>query len=316
MALQKDWRANKSTIMRTKLTVLIILISVSSLKAQEYRIISDEEVRDTAQAQLGVWLEKLEGGLYKDMGFNNIEEMGRVEIGSPYEMVFLSNDFVSDSVFIKGKNYFTKENRSWDVPLLVDSEMRCFLSVSYRNDTLKVSKIGGSSAAKEREVCMKKYAIPTEGKKYILVPEVLYSCEFIMHYDEEKENYTLYPVFDKCADEVSYNRHNSLEAFYNSYKYNVYNSISDVSSELSPFEIYPNPLISEGVLKGFIPITTKDARWQMVDARGLIVSEKLVDLRGYADIRINGANGYKNGVYYLRLIMDDAIITKRILIAK
>lgn len=261
--------------MRTKLTVLIILISVSSLNAQAYRIISDEEVRDTAQAQLGVWLEKLEGGLYKNMGFHNLEELNRVEIGTPYEMVFLSNDFVSDSVFIKGKNYFTKENLTWNVPLLVDSEMRCFLSVSYRNDTLKASKIGGP--INDIEMCTKKYAIPTEGKKYILVPEVLYLCEFIMHYDKEKDNYTLYPVFDKCADEVSYNRHDSLEGFFNSYKNNEYNSISDIPNDVCPFELYPNPLVSQGILKGFVPETKQDVRLQVIDINGMLVSEKIID---------------------------------------
>lgn len=301
--------------MRTKLTVLIILISVSSLNAQAYRIISDEEVRDTAQAQLGIWLEKLEGDdLYKNYGFNNLEEMNRVEIGTPYEKVFLSDDFVSDSVFIIGKNYFTKENLSWDVPLLVDSEMRCLLSVSYRNDTLKVYKIGGPT--NEIEMCTKKYAIPTEGKKYLLIPEVLYLCEFIMHYDKEKDNYTLYPVFDKCADEVSYNRHDSLEGFFYSYKNNEYNSITDFSNDICPFKIYPNPVVSQSLLKGFIPAKIQDVRLQVLDVNGMMVSEKFVDEREYVEINIDATNIQKNGIYFFRLIMDESVISKRVLIAK
>lgn len=303
--------------MRTKLIVFFLLISVvSSIKANGHRIISDQEVRDTALAQLDVWLEKLEGGLYKNMGFNNLEELSRVEIGTPYEMVFLSNDFANDSVFIKGKNYFTKENRSWDVPLLVDSEMRCFLSVYYRNDTLSAVGIGGSTAAKEREACMKKYAIPTEGKKYTLVPEVLYLCEFIMHFDEEKDNYTLYPVLDKCASEVSYNRHNSLENFFYSYKNNEYNSTSDFTNDMCQFEIYPNPLIYEGLLKAFVSIDKKEVKLQVIDENGMLISEKFIDKREFVEIKIESANIPRSGIYFFRLIMDESTITKRVLIAK
>jgi hypothetical protein len=302
--------------MRTKLTVLIILISVSTLIAQEYRIISDKEVRDTAQAQLGVWLEKLEGGLYKNFGFNNLEELNRVEIGTPYEMVFLSNDFVSDSVFINGKNYFTKENRSWDVPLLVDSEMRCFLSVYYRNDTLKAIGIGGSSAAKEREVCMKKYAIPTEGKKYILVPEVLYLCEFIMHFDEEKDNYTLYPVFDKCASEVSYNKHNSLEDFFYSYKNNEYNSVRGISIDQFSFKIFPNPLISIATFKVFIPLSTKDATIHIYDNKGMKLFQEKLNQRGELEKKLPQDIFPESGIYIFKINMDNKAISKKIIVAK
>lgn len=308
--------------MRIKLIVFLLLISVvSSLKANEHRIISDEEVRDTANAQLDIWLEKLEGGLYKDFGFNNIEEMSRVELGTPYEMVFVSEDFITDSVFIKGKNYFIKENRSWIVPLLVDSEMRCYVSVYYLNDSLNISKIGGAEHAKEIEVCMEKYAIPTEGKKYIFVPGYVYYCDFILHFEEDKNNYQLFPLIEntvdwECEGQVSYNRHNSLEGFFYSHKNNEYNSIPDISNDICPFEIYPNPLISKGVLKGFVPITMQVFRLEILDARGSVVSEKLIDERGHIEIGIDGGNKYKKGIYFYRLIMDESSITKRVLIAK
>lgn len=299
----------------------MLICVVISIKANEYRIISGEEVIDTAYAQLDIWLEKIRAINYNDFGFNTIEEMNRVELGTPYEVIFVSEDFLTDSVFIKEKNYFIKENQKWEVPLLVDSEMRCLLSVGYFNDSLNVFKIGGAANAKEIQVCMDKYNIPKEGKKYIFIPEYLYLCDFIMHFEEDKNNYQLFPIIEntidwECNDQVSYNKHDSLEGFYYSYQNNVYNSISNIANDVCPFEIYPNPVVSQATLSCFVPITIDDARLQLIDENGILITEQFIDEREYVELKIDATNFPKNGIYFFRLILDESVIRKRVLIAK
>jgi hypothetical protein len=298
------------------LITIIIFVSIlnSNTKhsiAQENRIISDQEVLDTAYANLNKFREKI-GSMYKSFGFNTEEELNHIELGAPYEFVLLHPDFINDTVFTEDKNYFYNENKVWKVPVICDSSFRTFMTIFNYDDTLKYSSTGGN--AMEFDTCERHYSIPKNGKRYNLWPEIIYQCDFIVLLDSTN-NYRFYPLyFSSCLRHVSYNKHNSMKSFFDTYRTQVYTSVDDLFHSSLKFEIYPNPLFNSGNLRGYIPPNTKEANIKIYDITGKIIYKQNLTERGNIDIELNESLFSKNGVHICNIILDGNTISKKILV--
>jgi hypothetical protein len=305
------------------LTILIVFggflnFTTNNCLAQNNRIISDAEVLDTAKAYLNHFVETIDGQ-YKEFGFNQKEDMNNVQLGAPYEVVFLSSDFVTDSVFNEEKNYFTNENYGWKVPLIFEDTIRCLMTVIYANDSLRATGGGGAYFCEFLDNCEKKYSIPQEGKRYMLLPEVIYMCEFIMLRDSNN-SFKLYPIrkdiegYNDCTNDVSYNKHNSVKEFFNTYKTKIYTSIADETKSSFKFKLYPNPLSTNGILQGFIPQTIAKADIKIFDCTGKALFQSQIKERGEIKIVINREIFSTGGIYLCKITLDRETISKKIMV--
>lgn len=303
---------------KISLIAFLCLLSVVTCWAQNKRIISDEEVLDTANANLNRFIESIDGS-FKNYGFNSKEEMNKALLGQPYESVFLSSEFIKDSVFVDGKNYFTKENSIWDVPLIVDNTIRVFIRVLYSNDTLKYIGGGGAGFCQYIDRCEKKYSIPKNGKRYLLIPEILYPCEFIMLCNDSDNTCKLYPVHkdvegNDCTSDVSYNRHNSFVDFFDTYKTKIYTSAIDITNSLYQFELYPNPLNTYGILKGIVPQSVVKAEIMIADCNGRVLLRNPINERGLINIHFNKDAFPASGIYIYKITLDGISTSKKIIV--
>ena len=300
------------------LIAFLNLFCFSTCLAQSNRVISDEEVLDTAKANLNRFIELIDGG-FKNYGFNSKEEMDKVILGPPYETVFLSSEFIEDSVYVDGKNYFTKENFIWDVPLIVDSTIRVFLRVLYSNDTLKYIGGGGAGFCQYVDRCEKKYVIPKDGKRYLLIPEILYPCEFIMLRNDSVNMCKLYPVHkdvegNDCTIDISYNKHSSMADFFNTYKTKIYTSTDDKTNSSFQFEFYPNPLNTFGILKGLVPQSVLKAEIVIADCNGRVLLRNQINERGLIKMTVNIDTFPANGIYFYKITLDGKSTSKKIIV--
>ena len=304
----------------TTIFALIILFTViaKTSVAQGIRTISDQEVLDTANANLDKFRETI-NHFYDEFGFKTKEELNHIELGSPYEFVLLHPDFVNDTVFTEGKSYFYNENRAWNVPVICDGTFRTFMYIFYYDDTIKYSSTGGS--AMEFETCKIRYSIPKNGKRYFMLPEVMYMCEFIVLLDSAN-NYRFYPMHEPagsnnaCTKDASYNQHNSYKSFFDTYRSQVYTSKNDVINAPLKFEIYPNPVFNNANLRGYVPPHTNEAHYKIYDINGKELFKQQLYKRGNIDIELNEKIFSKNGVYICKIIIDGNSISKKIWIAK
>jgi hypothetical protein len=308
----------------TMIVILIALFLISISKeivAQANRTISDQEVLNTANANLDKFREQLSFS-YKSFGFPTLESLNNVKLGAPYEFVMLNLDFVNDTIFDEDKNYFYGINDTWDVPVLYDDTFRCVMSIFFRYDTLYYGSVGGAGYAKYFDDCERHYSIPKNGKRYFLWPEIIYSCEFIVLLDSTN-NHRFYPLYYKtddvnnsCLEHVSYNQHNSMKSFFETHRTQVYTSKNDIINISLEFEIYPNPLFNIGNLRGYIPPHTKEAHYKIYDDTGKELFKHQLTERGNFDIELDGTTFSKSGVYICKIILDGNSISKKIIVAK
>jgi hypothetical protein len=310
--------------MKAILTIIVFVVYFNIIPknsvAQANRTISDQEVLDTANANLDK-LRKQISSTYKSFGFPTLESLNNVKLGAPYEFVMLNLDFVNDTIFDKDKNYFYGINDTWTVPVLYDDTFRCVMSIFFRYDTLYYGSVGGAGYAKYFEDCERHYSIPKKGKRYFLWPEIIYSCEFVVLLDSTN-NHRFYPLYSAendygpCTSDVSYNKHNSMKSFFDAYRTQVHTSKNDMKNVSLEFDIYPNPLFNIGNLRGYIPPHTKEALYKIYDDTGKELFKHQLTERGNFDIELDGTTFSKSGAYICKIILDGNSISKKIIVAK
>ncbi|MBN1924751.1 MAG: T9SS type A sorting domain-containing protein [Prolixibacteraceae bacterium] len=300
-------------------TLFFNVISKNS-SSQGNRTISDQEVLDTANANLDNFRETIEP-FYEEFGFKTIEELNNIKPGAPYEFVLLHPDFINDTLFTEGKNYFYNENKGWHVPVICDGTFRCIMTIFYSNDSLKYGGAGGAKFAEFFENCEKRYSIPKNGKRYFMLPDIIYMCEFIVLLDSAN-TYRFYPMQEPaisdnaCSKDASYNRHNSMKNFFDTYKSQVYTSINDLINASLKFEIYPNPAFNNANMRGYVPPHTKEANYKIYDINGKELFKQQLSERGRIDIELNEIAFSKSGVYICKIILDGNETSRKIFVAK
>ena len=185
--------------------ILVLLISVSSLVAQTNKI---EIISAVANRELSNYLNKIPLGQENMFGFNNRGEFSQAEIGIPYEMFTLNNEFFDNENIINNKDYIFSTN-CWRVPIIVGNQYRALLTVSMFNREWNVVKIGAKGLAEELDFFNKNHPAINELK--ILRVFQLKSDFILTSFDE------IYPLASaknllsiKSNNEVSYSLYNML----------------------------------------------------------------------------------------------------------
>jgi len=140
--------------------LIIFLISISSICAQNDRI---EIISDVAKRELSTYLNKIPFGQENMFGFYNRGEFFQADIGTPYEMFTLSNEFLTNKNTINNKDNIVSTN-NWRVPIVVNNQYRALLTVSMVNSEWSVVKIGAKGLAEELDVFNKRHPIAGEQK--------------------------------------------------------------------------------------------------------------------------------------------------------
>jgi len=162
-------------------------------KILESVVFSDEEILDTARANLDWYLDAIEYGGVENYGFHSTSEFDLIELGEPYLELILNQDFIEDDKFSNIDNYIYNYN-SWRIPLEVNNEYRCYIKISLHNDILSLVSGGGSIFARLLDNCEREYDLKNKEKEYLLFLRNDYNCNFLMV--EDKKNYKIYPIGD------------------------------------------------------------------------------------------------------------------------
>ncbi|MBN1927187.1 MAG: hypothetical protein JW798_15245, partial [Prolixibacteraceae bacterium] len=112
------WESQKNKYKKSNIAFKALLLFVLFFCLNGYSqiaVFSDEEVIEVAAANLQEHLTRIQADP-QAFGFNNTDEFDLIEIGHPYELQFLSDYFMSDSLFIQSGRYFSSKNE-WFVPL-------------------------------------------------------------------------------------------------------------------------------------------------------------------------------------------------------
>jgi len=179
-----------------------------------YTKFTNEEVMAVAEEGLPSFLESISFFGIEDFGFISEGEFEQIEIKTPYLKLITTLAFKYDSSFVHIGKYLQNFNE-WDVPLTINDEIRCFLTVWAPNDTLICAGGGGSTVAERVTDCEKTHNIQDVENKYIIDSNVYDKCKFIIWKpDSTMKIYMIFKEGYNCIDTV----YNSFEDFFNSYK--------------------------------------------------------------------------------------------------
>lgn len=174
----------------------------------------NEEVIKCAHDNLAKFIQSISWDGISNYGFYSESELQRIEIGNPYLEIFLNQYFYEDTIFVHMAKYIYNVNE-WQVPLLVDNDMRCFLLIGNLNDSISFIGGGGSLYAKRVDLCENTYGLKNYDRRYLLDT---HGYRFIMCITDSSTK--LYPIGDSntyvipCVFKV----HESFEDFFYAYK--------------------------------------------------------------------------------------------------
>ncbi|HOT13434.1 MAG TPA: hypothetical protein PK252_01620 [Bacteroidales bacterium] len=135
---------NKYHLVRVIYLLFILQLIIVSVNAQKN---IEHEIIKVSEANFKKYLEKIPYGHEDYYGFQNRNEFEQVVVGEPYQILYLTNiEMPEDS--INYDNLITYSD-SWEVPLLVNKEKRCFLHVQKIIKEYKVVGIGYNMVANE-----------------------------------------------------------------------------------------------------------------------------------------------------------------------
>lgn len=105
------------------------------------------EIKKVAKNYYKIYLEKIPEGQEEFFGFLTRKEFDLVDIGDPYKIYKLTNEFcLADS--IENPNLIS-ETDNWEVPLHINGNIRCLLHIVNINNSYNIIGIGQSIVANE-----------------------------------------------------------------------------------------------------------------------------------------------------------------------
>lgn len=174
--------------MRNKIKLsLVLLFLLQYSYAQEIHCGESEEnetLRNIAEPGLKRYLEEIPIGQEFRYGFTTREEFKNIVLGEPYRIYRLKNEMDTSSFIDYTKELISKTNE-FEIPLLINYEVRCFLHILNYDSNISVIGIGYSKLAKELYNNGKKYInsnsykkallyIPSLGSSYLIVDSSKY----------------------------------------------------------------------------------------------------------------------------------------------
>lgn len=130
--------------MKTKLYLSWLLFFCTGVVSAQ----SHTDILAIAQAGFRGYLEQIPPGQEPRYGFENREEIGKARLGKPYQVVTLTNEFLSDTEIIPGKNYLVPAGE-WRVAVMVDNEPRVLVTLAEMDGKWEVVGMGAAALAKD-----------------------------------------------------------------------------------------------------------------------------------------------------------------------
>jgi hypothetical protein len=172
---------NSFTIFSFLFQFFLLNLSPIGLFAQNE--LNEKEIHVIAERELKTFLEIIPVGLEVDYGFANRNEFKIASLGKPINVLFPSEFFYSsESVDTINANY--EISPIWELPILVDGKMCCFLKIRAINNSYSVIGIGGSLIAKKIGTILDKTDISKSLKiSLIKFPEIQY--QYLIEYNQD-----------------------------------------------------------------------------------------------------------------------------------
>jgi hypothetical protein len=108
---------------------------------------TDQLVMAAAESQLPVFLSKIPAGHIRWYGFKAEDDLDLLEIGKPFRVLMLTNDFYSGPLE-DDKNYFIIKNE-WFVPVSINGVNRTLLTMDGNPGNYLISAMGDTLLTKE-----------------------------------------------------------------------------------------------------------------------------------------------------------------------
>lgn len=135
----------------------------------------DQEVQKVAEAQLPMYLAKINPGNEADYGFTVNDNLANCEIGKPYRLLLFNSDFYTGGLS-ENTNYLDIQNE-WRAPVNLTGQSRVLLTVTGNPGNLTVTEMGDTSLAKE---LLGKSMLTDKEDTYYLLRVGLLSADFLV----------------------------------------------------------------------------------------------------------------------------------------
>lgn len=137
--------------MKKSSLILLTFLFILNSYTQDF---STQNMLMKASKDLPSWLQKIPAGSEILYGFQNRNEFLQAELGTPYPVYTLSNDFFTQP----NPALYLKPAGEWRIPIITDLENKALLTVILQNGEWKIVDIGASTLAKEIGDYAKKYS--------------------------------------------------------------------------------------------------------------------------------------------------------------
>jgi hypothetical protein len=188
-------------IKQKTLVLFILLLSMKGMSgySQDMTLTTDTLMK-IANNGLEKYLSMVRNGNVTHFGFNTVNDLGHIELGSPVQTFLFSRSFYEDSV-LKNDDYIVPIGE-YRIPLVVKDTIRSFLTVGKLHDQWKVVGIGGNILAGKLMQCMQKNKLDRKQRVILLSETATQSDYLISGYFEKTGVTAYYPVIGDINNDI------------------------------------------------------------------------------------------------------------------
>ena len=144
------------------------------------------------------YLNMVRNGNVTHFGFNTVNDLDHIELGSPIQTFLFSRSFYKDSV-LKNDDYIVPIGE-YRIPLVVNDTIRSFLTIGKLHNQWKVVGIGGNILANQLMQCIQKNKLDRK-KRIILLSETATQSDYLISgYFEKTGAPAYFPVVPSTGD--------------------------------------------------------------------------------------------------------------------
>lgn len=175
----------KKKVLTVNHIFVTILLFLSTMIATGQNSNIRKQVTDVAEVYLKTFLDKIPVGMENDFGIPSRNEFKNIKIGKAMNVLIPSNNFNKSDIDSTEINVISTEN--WEIPLILNGKICCFLFGRSINDKFKIYKIGGDDTARRlNDINDKIMNYNSMNKSVLLVPS--YKKSYIVYHKENALN--------------------------------------------------------------------------------------------------------------------------------
>lgn len=182
---------------KQKFLLFLLLLSMKVMigYSQDMNLSTDTLIK-IANNGLEKYINMLRNENVMHFGFNSINDLEHIELGSPIQTFMLSRSFYEDSV-LKNDDYIVPMGE-YKMPLIVNDTIRSFLTIGKLHNQWMVVGMGGSGLAKYLMQCIQKNNLDYK-KKIKLLSETMTHSDYLIYF-ENTEAPVYLPLIPSMGD--------------------------------------------------------------------------------------------------------------------